>query len=67
MIEHGTRPVAILHAAEPVRRTLSECISLAKAHEEETGKAPVLDRDFAEDVEDILKNRKPRNPPVWQE
>ena len=53
VIEHGTRPVAILHAAEPGRRTLSECIALAKAHEEETGKAPVLDRDFAEDVEGI--------------
>jgi hypothetical protein len=32
------------------RRTISECIAFAKAHEEETGKAPVLDPDFAEDV-----------------
>lgn len=41
----------VLHTAEPMRRTISECIALAKAHEEETGKAPVLDPDFAEDVE----------------
>jgi antitoxin (DNA-binding transcriptional repressor) of toxin-antitoxin stability system len=67
VIEQGTRPVAVLHAAESVRRTISECIALAKAHEEETGKAPVLDPDFAEDVEDIVNKRKPWNPPVWQE
>jgi hypothetical protein len=47
--ENGERPVAILHAAEPVCRSISECIALAKAHEEETCKAPVLDPDFAED------------------
>ena len=66
VIEHDARPVAVLHAAEPVRRTISECIALAKTHEEETGKAPVLDADFAEDVEEILSNRKPWNPPAWE-
>jgi antitoxin (DNA-binding transcriptional repressor) of toxin-antitoxin stability system len=66
IIEDGARPVAVLHAAEPARRTISECIALAKAHEEETGKAPVLDADFAEDVEEILSHRKPWNPPAWE-
>ena len=66
VIENGERPVAVLHAAEPVRRSISECIALAKAHEEETGKAPVLDPDFAEDVEEILTHRKPWNPPAWE-
>src|SRR5216110_3237005 len=66
IIENGARPVAVLHAAESVRRTISECIALAKAHEEETGKAPVLDPDFAEDVEEILSHRKPWNPPAWE-
>jgi antitoxin (DNA-binding transcriptional repressor) of toxin-antitoxin stability system len=66
VIEHDARPVAVLHAAEPVRRTISECIALAKAHEEETGKAPVLDADFAEAVEEILSHRKPWNPPAWE-
>jgi hypothetical protein len=37
-----------------------------KAHEEETGKAPVLDPDFAEDVEEIVSHRKPWNPPAWE-
>ena len=66
VIENNTRPVAVLHAAETVRRTVSECIALAKAHEEETGTAPVLDADFAEDVEEILSHRKPWNPPAWE-
>ena len=66
VIEHDARPVAVLHAAEPMRRTISECIALAKIHEEETGKAPVLDADFAEDVEEILRNRKPWTPPAWE-
>jgi antitoxin (DNA-binding transcriptional repressor) of toxin-antitoxin stability system len=42
VIENGKRPVAILHAADAVGRSISECIALAKAHEEETGKAPSL-------------------------
>jgi antitoxin (DNA-binding transcriptional repressor) of toxin-antitoxin stability system len=66
IIENGERPVAVLHAAEPVRRSISECIALSKTHEEETGKAPILDPDFAEDVEKILANRKPWNPPAWE-
>ncbi len=66
VIESGKRPVAILHPAEPVRRSISECIALAKAHEEETGRAPVLDPDFANDVEEILRYRKPWNPPTWE-
>jgi antitoxin (DNA-binding transcriptional repressor) of toxin-antitoxin stability system len=65
VIERDSRPVAVLRAAAPVRRTISECIALAKAHEEETGQSPVLDPDFAEDVEDIIRNRKPWNPPSW--
>jgi antitoxin (DNA-binding transcriptional repressor) of toxin-antitoxin stability system len=66
VIENGEHPVAVLHAADPVRRSISECIALAKAHEEETGKAPVLDPDFAKDVEEILSHRKPWNPPAWE-
>jgi antitoxin (DNA-binding transcriptional repressor) of toxin-antitoxin stability system len=66
VIENGERPVAVLHAAEPAHRSISECIALAKVHEEETGKAPILDPDFAEDVEEILSRRKPWNPPAWE-
>lgn len=65
IIENRERPVAVLQAAEPVRRSISECIALAKAHEEETGKAPVPDSDFAADVQDILNQRRRWNPPAW--
>ncbi len=65
VIERDAQPVAVVRAAAPVRRTISECIALAKAHEEETGQAPTLDPDFAADVEEIIRNRKPWNPPTW--
>jgi antitoxin (DNA-binding transcriptional repressor) of toxin-antitoxin stability system len=65
VIENGTLPVAVIHTpTDPSRRSISECIALAKRHEEETGKAPILDSDFASDVE-IVRNRKPWNPPAW--
>jgi len=66
VIEENARPVAVLHSADGMRRTVAECIAIAKAHEEETGMAPVLDADFAEDMEEILSHRKPWNPPAWE-
>jgi antitoxin (DNA-binding transcriptional repressor) of toxin-antitoxin stability system len=65
VIERDSRPLAIIRAATPLRRTISECIALADAHEKETGQAPTLDVDFAEDIEEIIRNRKPWNPPPW--
>ena len=65
VIESDTHPAAVLRAAEPPRRSISECIALAKKHEEETGETPVLDPDFAADMEEIIRNRKPWNPPAW--
>ena len=71
IVIEGRDPVVVIRAgevrAESVRsRLLSECIALAKAHEEETGTAPILDPNFAADVEEIVKNRKPWNPPAWE-
>ncbi len=66
VVENGSLPVAVIHAPVPPRRTLSECIALAKAREAETGEAPVLDADFAADMEDILKHRSTWNPPAWE-
>ena len=65
VIESEAYPAAVLRAAEPPRRSLSECIARAKKHEEETGEAPVLDPDFATDVEEIIRERKSWNPPTW--
>ena len=65
VIERDTQPLAVIRAAAPAHRTISECIALAEAHEKETGEVPVLDPDFAADIEDIVRNRKPWNPPSW--
>lgn len=65
VIERDAQAVAVIRAAAPARRTISECIALAEAHEKEAGQAPVLDSDFAADVEEIVRNRKPWNPPAW--
>src|SRR5262245_38605701 len=65
IIERDAQPLAVIRAAASVRRTISECIALAEAHERETGNAPVLDADFAVDVEEIVRNRKPWKPSRW--
>ena len=50
----------------PERRTISQCIELAKAHQEASVNAPVLDVDFAEDVEAAIEShREPLEPPAW--
>lgn len=66
VIERNNLPVAVIHAPAPPRRTISESIALAKAHEEETGEVPVLDPDFAADMEEIIKAREAWNPPAWE-
>jgi hypothetical protein len=66
IVIEGREPILVVRAG-PVRgRLISECIALAKAHEEETGNVPVLDPDFAADVEEVVKNRKPWDPPAWE-
>ena len=66
VIEHDKLPVAVIHALAPPRRTISECIALAKAHEEETGEVPIMDADFAADIEEIIRNREVWDPPTWE-
>ena len=65
IIEDDSRPLAVVHPASNTHRTLSECIALARAHEEERGEAPVLDPDFADDMRDIIEHRQTWNPPKW--
>jgi hypothetical protein len=65
VIEDGSLRVALIRSAVPISSAISDCLALAKKHEEETGDAPVLDPDFAADVEEIIRNRKPWNPPAW--
>jgi antitoxin (DNA-binding transcriptional repressor) of toxin-antitoxin stability system len=66
VIEKEALPAVVLRVAlDPRGRLLSESIALAKKHEEETGEAPVLDPDFAADLEEIIRNRRPRDTSEW--
>lgn len=61
VIEHDATPVAVLHPAEPVRRTISECIALLPENS-----AGTIDPDFAKDVEAaVASHREPLDPPAW--
>jgi antitoxin (DNA-binding transcriptional repressor) of toxin-antitoxin stability system len=66
VIESGKLPVAVVRPAEPHVRLLSESIALAKAHAKELGYEPTLDPEFAADLEDIIKSRKPREISSWE-
>jgi antitoxin (DNA-binding transcriptional repressor) of toxin-antitoxin stability system len=60
VIEADAVPVAVLWAAsEPRPRRFSEAIALAEARAKERGYEPVMDADFAADLEEIVRNRKP--------
>jgi antitoxin (DNA-binding transcriptional repressor) of toxin-antitoxin stability system len=62
VIEHDTRPVAILRPAEPHLRLLSESLRLAREH----GSTATLDGDFGRDLEEIINSHpEPLTPPVW--
>jgi len=65
VIENGSHPPAILRSEFPAARTISESIEIARKLRLETGEAPVLDADFAEDVAEIIRNRRPWTPPAW--
>jgi len=61
IIENGMRPVAVLNPAEPVPRTISECIALLPE-----GSTATVDPDFARDVAAAVDSRRePLNPPTW--
>ena len=65
VIERNKEATAVLHAAAPQLRSISESIALAKKHAEELGYEPRMDPDFAADLEEIIRNRKPRDTSKW--
>ena len=68
IIERDAKPVAVVRAvADELRpRLLSESIALVKKHAQELGYEPRMDPEFAADLEEIIRNRKPWNPPAWE-
>jgi antitoxin (DNA-binding transcriptional repressor) of toxin-antitoxin stability system len=66
VIEKEASPAVVLRVAvEPRGRLLSESIALAEAHAEEMDFEPVMDPEFAADLEEIIRNRKPRDTSAW--
>lgn len=66
VVERDYRPVAVIRTPQGPGRKISECIALAKAHEEKLGYTPVPDPDFAKDVQAVVDYyRDPFDPPAW--
>jgi hypothetical protein len=57
--------IVLRKAIEPRGRLLSESIALAEKHAEELGYEPRMDPEFAADLEEIIRNRKPRDTSAW--
>ena len=62
VVDRNGQTVAIIRPVEPEPRTLSELIELAMLREKERGYAVTLDEDYAADVEQIVRARKPLPP-----
>lgn len=61
IIEDDSRPIAVLRAAAPRRRKLSEIAASLAEHS-----TAVVDPDFAADVQDFIdRHREPLSPPEW--
>src|SRR5260221_14341010 len=62
VIERNSQPVAVVHPAEPVRRTISECIALLPEDSKAT-----IDADFANDVEAAVEShREALDSSAWE-
>lgn len=66
VIEKDAASALVLRTAEPPRgRLLSESLALAGKHADEAGSEPIMDAEFAADLEEIIRNRKPRDTSAW--
>jgi antitoxin (DNA-binding transcriptional repressor) of toxin-antitoxin stability system len=64
IVEQDDHPVAVIKTPQGPGRKISECIALAKAHEQKLGHPPVPDPDFAPDVQAAIDaHREPFSPP----
>jgi antitoxin (DNA-binding transcriptional repressor) of toxin-antitoxin stability system len=59
VIEHDDEPVAILHAPQPVRRTIAECIAVLPEDSTST-----IDPGFAKDVEAAIDSHRESLDPL---
>jgi hypothetical protein len=67
VIESGSNPVAVIQpASSRPGRLPSEIVALAEAHSKELGYEPVMDAEFADDLEEIIRNRTPADHTGWE-
>jgi antitoxin (DNA-binding transcriptional repressor) of toxin-antitoxin stability system len=67
VIQDGAKPVAVLRQPIPSGRSIDETIAMMEAYSRELGHKPVMDEDFAADMEEIIRNRKPADRSAWDE
>lgn len=66
VIEKEASPSVVLRRAFELRgRLLSESIALAETHAKEMGFEPVMDPEYAVDMEEIIRNCKVRDISAW--
>lgn len=66
VIEKEASPPVVLHVLPQSRgRLLSDSIALAEAHASDLGYEPTVDAEFAADLEEIIRSRKPRQTAAW--
>ena len=62
IVERDHQPVAVIKFPEFRRRSIDECIALAREH----GSHATLDEDFAKDLETVIdSHRESLDPPAW--
>ena len=66
VVDRNGQPVAIIKAPSNPKRTLGELVELARRREEQRGFSICLDDDFASDVEQVVRERKPWTPGSWE-
>ena len=66
VIEKDAAAPVVLRVLPELRgRLLSESIALAETHGREFGHEPTMDAEFAADLEEIIRSRKPRKTAAW--
>jgi antitoxin (DNA-binding transcriptional repressor) of toxin-antitoxin stability system len=61
VVEQDHRPVAVITPVKGPGRPIDECIAIAKAR----GSGATLDEGFAEDLEEIIAQRRPLDTSAW--
>jgi len=66
VIDTGAEPVSVvLKSAWSKDPSITATLARMKASSEELGYTPVMDAEFAADMEEIIRNRKPADRSAW--